>query len=77
MSEESQVLDNTKKYLKENTGIVIPLGAIGLAAILLLGWTYTNDVRLTKVEVEQKNIEEKVDKVDETTQKIYEYLLRE
>ena len=80
------MLDGTINYVKKNTGVVIPLGVLGGLVIIFLGWAYSvnedivaksadHEARIIKVEVNQVHIQKDLNKISETTQKIYEHLL--
>ena len=70
------MLEATTRYIKKNTGIVIPASLLGVACLMLIGWTYRHDTRLTIVEIRQENLKEKIDSMASKLNDIHKLLIK-
>ena len=76
MSEEQPVFDGTRAYIKQKSGVVIPVSMIITGLLLFVGWTYTIDTRLTSVEVHVEHSKDDIIDVKKMVEKIHDHLLK-
>jgi hypothetical protein len=69
--------ETTIKYIKDKTGVVVPMSVLGAMLLICIGWAYRIDNRVTVVEVHVENTEENVKEIKMMVREIYQQQISE